>query len=693
MGKGQLDGGRDKLKRIFSAPTLMSYVLIAGIVGGVILDEGPAVAAGTITQIAPSGGSGDHGTPFSDQLETLGNLGRVTFATDSATSGGSVSSAGVVSAPETTPVGRYFLFGTDSDASGDTGVWRYTLTIAGFPGQTPPTLGTVTTSGSADFTAHLRATGYRGPITFIKGGGGTGLKVSLHGKITTTGTLAVGTYAASGTMSDAYGDTGSWRYTLTVMAVPITQTAPTSGAVPPTRSATFTDHLRTTGNIGPVAFTETGGGPGIKVSPHGKITTTGTLAAGTYTTTGTDADAFGDTGIFTYTLTVGGPPPTQTAPTSGTVTTSGSAAFIDHLRTAGNYGPITFIKGGGGTGLKVSLHGKITTTGTLAAGTYTATGTLYDAYGDTGTWSYALTVTAVPITQTAPTEGSVAPGTPFSDQLETMGNLGPVTFVTDSPTTWGSVSSTGAVSASDTTPIGNYFLFGTDSDAFGDTGVWRYTLTVGLPPPITQAAPTSGTVTTSGSAAFTDHLRTTANIGPVTFTKGRGGTGLKVSLHGKITTNGILAVGTYTATGTMSDAYGDTGSFTFTLTVMAVPITQTAPTSGSVAYGTPLVDRLQTTGNIGQVAFVTDSATPWGSVSSAGVISAPDRATPGVYFLFGTDSDNFGDMGQWQYTLTVFGVGGLSPLQTVAPTLVNSKLRHNNHQDSFRASSDLLLAS
>ena len=83
----------------------------------------------------------------------------------------------------------------------------------------------------------------------------------------------------------------------------ITQTTPTSGSVTTTGSAAFTDQLNTTGNVGPVTFT--GGGVGIAVSSSGQITTTGSLTAGTYTATGTTADSSGDTGTFTYTLTVG----------------------------------------------------------------------------------------------------------------------------------------------------------------------------------------------------------------------------------------------------------------------------------------------------------------------------------------------------------------------------------------------------
>jgi hypothetical protein len=372
-----------------------------------VIGAGPAAAAGTITQTAPFKGWVWYGTPFSDQLQVSGNIGPVTFVTDSTTTRVTVSSTGVVSAPSNARPGSYDLFGTDTDSLGDTGTWTYNLTVTHSSPiiQTAPTSGTVTTSGSSAFTDHLRTIGNIGPVTFTKTGEGTGLKVSSHGKITTTGNLAAGSYTAVGTMSDAYFDAGSFTYTLTVKPVTITQAAPTSGVVSVPGSAAFADHLRTTGNTGSVTFI--GEGTGLKVSPHGKITTTGTLAGGTYTAVGTTSDAFGDTGYFTYTLIIAGPPIFQGQPTSGSVTTSGSAAFTDHLRTIDNIGPVTFTKTGGTAGLKVSSHGKITTTGTLAGGTYTAVGTMSDAFGDTGTFTYVLTVTAITITQTAPTVANI----------------------------------------------------------------------------------------------------------------------------------------------------------------------------------------------------------------------------------------------------------------------------------------------
>jgi hypothetical protein len=553
----------------------------AGIVGSVaVVCAGPAVAGGTITQNAPVKGLAPYGVPFRDQLQTSGNIGPVTFITQSATKWGRVSSTGAVSVSGTTPIGAYILFGTDADAFGDTGEWQYTFTVETvIIHQTVPTSGSVTTIGSGAFTEQLAMIGNLGPVTFTKTGGTASLKVSSGGKITTTGTLAMGYYKVTGTVADTFGDPGTFTYVLAVNAVTITQTAPSSGSVTVAGSAAFTDHLRTTRNIGQVTFTETGGGAGIKVSSHGRITTTGTLATGTYTATGTMSDAFGDTGYFSYTLTSGGPPITQTAPTSGSVTVPGSAAFTDHLRTTGNRGPVTFTKTGGTAGLKVSSGGKITTTGTLAVGTYDIVGTDSDAHFNTGTFTYVFIVKAVTITQTAPTAGSVtvAGSSAFTDQLNTTGNSGPVTFAKTDGGTGLKVSSRGQITTTGTLAIGNHTATGTVSDAFGDVGTFTYSLFVAGGPPL-QATPTSGSVTVAGSVAFTDRLRAIGNIGPVTYTKTARGVGLKVSSRGQITTTGTLAIGTYTAFGTMSDAFGDVGTWVYTLTVKAVTITQTRPT-------------------------------------------------------------------------------------------------------------------
>ena len=86
--------------------------------------------------------------------------------------------------------------------------------------------------------------------------------------------------------------------------------------------------------------------------------------------------------------------------------------------------------------------------------------------------------------------------------------------------------------------------------------------------PITQFAPFGSSVTTTGSAAFTDTLKTSST--GVTFSH-VSTADLSVSSTGKVTTTGSLGVGTYSISGTDSNALGDMGSWSYTLTVTAAP--------------------------------------------------------------------------------------------------------------------------
>ena len=94
----------------------------------------------------------------------------------------------------------------------------------------------------------------------------------------------------------------------------------------------------------------------------------------------------------------------------------------------GNDGAATFAQSTGDPQVTVSASGAVSAPDDLAVGTYTATGTDTDPLGDTGTWSYQLTVLAGTISQSSPTGSSVTAGSALSDQLVVMGNNGAATF-------------------------------------------------------------------------------------------------------------------------------------------------------------------------------------------------------------------------------------------------------------------------
>ena len=132
-----------------------------------------------------------------------------------------------------------------------------------------------------------------------------------------------------------------------------------------------------------------------------------------YTVTGTDSDTFGDSGTWTYSLSVaasgggggsgGGSTLVQTSPTTGSVlNTSSSTYTAGPITVENNDGAVTFVTTISSPDLSVSSTGLISTTGSLPVGTYTVSGTDSDSHGDTGTWTFTLSVTAaaVPVTVT-----------------------------------------------------------------------------------------------------------------------------------------------------------------------------------------------------------------------------------------------------------------------------------------------------
>ena len=173
--------------------------------------------------------------------------------------------------------------------------------------------------------------------------------------------MAANAYTVSGTDSDTKGDTGTWSFVLTVTAVTLTQGTPTTGSVTTTSSAAYTNQLTVAPNNGAVTFVTTVPSGSVTVSGTGGVTTTGTLAANTYTVSGTDHDTKGDTGTWSFALTVTAVPIIQGTPTSGTVTTTASNAYTNQLTVAPNNGAVTFVTTVPSGSVSVSASGAVTT--------------------------------------------------------------------------------------------------------------------------------------------------------------------------------------------------------------------------------------------------------------------------------------------------------------------------------------------
>jgi outer membrane protein OmpA-like peptidoglycan-associated protein len=488
--------------------------------------------------------------------------------------------------------------------------------------QSPPTSESTTTVNSSSFTpSKIVAVGDGSAVSYTTTNSSADLSVDTGGNISIVGApLHAGSYTVSGTDSDAdtltNGDSGNWTYTLTVNAVTIVQGTSSTGSVDVAGSASFNDTISaTSGFVGAVTFDATSSPDGLSLTAGNEITSTGTgtLSAGSHTISGTDSDPYGDTGTWSYDLSVTAGTLTQTSPTTGTTTTALSSSFAPApLSVTNNIGAVTFTQSGSSPGL--SLTGdQISTTGTLAAGSYTISGTDSDANGDMGTWTYDLSVTAGTLTQTSPTTGVTTTGSSSSfvpGSLSVTNNIGAVTFIETSSST--GLSLTGnQISTIGTLAAGDYPISGTDSDANGDTGTWTYDLTVTAPTSsgagggagggaagsaggvagvstITQTSPNTGATTPSASSAFNPGTILVANNqGPVKFVTTTSSAALSVSANGVMSTTGPLIAGTYTVSGTDSDAVGDTGTWRYTLTVSSGGATVMFKAHGGVGTMSP----------------------------------------------------------------------------------------------------------
>ena len=191
------------------------------------------------------------------------------------------------------------------------------------------------------------------------------LSVTSGGYVTTNGTLSLGTYQVAGTDSDLTSDTGGWTFSLSVTAVTIAQSAPTSASVTTTQSSASHTQLVTTPAA--TSYVVTVPNTNLSVTSGGYVTTNGTLPVGTYQVGGTDSDLSGDTGGWTFALTVTAVTITQSAPMTDTVATAASRAYTNQLVTVGN-GAVNYAETSStysGTVL-VSSSGAVTTINTLS---------------------------------------------------------------------------------------------------------------------------------------------------------------------------------------------------------------------------------------------------------------------------------------------------------------------------------------
>ena len=193
----------------------------------------------------------------------------------------------------------------------------------------------------------------------------------------------------------------------------------------------YSGQLSTSGGSGTVSYTESTGAPQITVNSNGAISAPATLAPGTYSASGADSDGVGDTGTWTFTLTVNAPlpphcnPPVITSASVATATVGAPFSFAVTTCTTA----VPTIKGSGlpkGLTLVDQRNGTATIQGTPAvndsasySGTITAT-----VKGETAaSQSFTITVNQLAVFKSK-TKALVTAGQAITTPFEVLTKLG-----------------------------------------------------------------------------------------------------------------------------------------------------------------------------------------------------------------------------------------------------------------------------
>lgn len=611
----------------------------------------PPVAGSFSVPPVPYGSSGN-----SIALNTNVTSNPTSYALGSATTanGGTVSVVAATGAVTyTAPTGYrgndMFVY-TATNGSGTSA--RATVTVpVGNPiiTVTPATMTAGT--GSAPYSQTLTATGGKAPYTFsttlASGALPTGLTLSSSGTLSGT-PKASGTFTFTVTGTDA--STGTGPATFTSSDISLTIAAPT---------ISFTPTLLNTFAVGTAYTAQTfvaGGGNGsytFDISsgslPTGMTLTAGGMlsgtpsAAGAYSFTIRATDGNGFIGTATYSGTVNAAVPG--APTIGSATAGDGEATVSFSAPATNGGATI-------TDYTVTSNpGGFTNTGSQSPISIT---------GLANGISYTFTVTATNNVGTGAASGASNAVTPASALAAPVANAVLATVAANSSAnpvtleitggTAASVTVAGAASHGTATASGTAITYtptpgysGTDSFAYTATNATGTstpaTVTLTVTAPTLSLAPVAGALPAGTVGTAYDGSTIVASLGtaPYTYAVTSGALPPDMSLDGNGTISGTpSAEGTYSITVTATDAYGATGTVTYSLAIsVAAPVANAVAVSVATNSSANTIP-LDITGGTPTVVAV-DSAASHGTATANGTTIT---YTPAAGYS-GTDSFSY----------------------------------------------------
>ncbi|HLP69911.1 MAG TPA: putative Ig domain-containing protein [Rhizobium sp.] len=507
-------------------------------------------------------------------------------------------------------------------------------------------------TGAVAYSQALSASEGTAPYGFAVTAGSlpAGLALSSGGVLSGIPTTE-GSYSFTVTATDAYGATGSRAYTFAIAIA-----APVAGAVNATVAANSSDNPVTLDLSGVAAASVA-----VSGSPsHGTATASGTAIS--YTPTA----GYSGTDSFTYTATnatgTSSPATVTVTVTSPTLALSpstlpggtGAAAYSQALSASAGTAPYSFAITAGSlpAGLTLSSAGVLSGTPTTE-GTSAFTVTATDAYGATGSRSYTLVIAiAAPVvSNVGATVAANSSGNPIT--LDLSGGAAARVTVAGPP-------SHGTASASGTaityTPSAGYS--GPDSFTYMATNATGSsspaTVTITVTPPSLALSPSTlpdGT----GAVAYSQTLSASGGTAPYNFaiTAGSSPAGLTLS-SGGVLSGTPTTEGSYLFTVTATDAYGATGSQTYTMAIAVA-----APVAGAVSA--------TVAANSGGSPIALDLS--GGAAASVAVVGSPSHGTASASGTAISYTPSAGYSGPDSFTYTATNATGTSSAATVTVTV------------------------
>ncbi|MFC4223772.1 Ig-like domain-containing protein [Lysinibacter cavernae] len=466
-------------------------------------------------------------------------------------------------------------------------------------------------------------------------------------------------------ITDAQHKTASAVATITVQRPPVATGTTALGTIALGQSATADPAVLNPAALNPTTpvtiLTQPAQGT-ASVNPDGTLTfSAGSATAGNYSFTAQFTDNLGQTLSKVYTVSVQGAPVATGA--SAIIALDGSHAFTAQVTTPGSITaravttqPIA------GT---VSITGNTITyaAGTAPAGTYTFAVTFTDNFGQDAVATYTVAVQAKPVV-TGLTSSIIPMGDAhaFSPTVTTTGSISTVA-VTTAPT-GGSVSINTANEPTFTAgaaAAGDYSFTVTYTDNLGQTTAVAYTVTVQALPTATGEAATIGVGQTF---TFPETVSTTGTITDRTIT-GQPSNGTATLAAGGLKFVAPNSAGDFATTVTYTDNVGQTVTATFTVTVLAKPVTNSP--SAHIALGQSFTFSMQAS-STGQIvnAVVTQAPLAGTATLTGNILTyAADSAPAGTYTTVVTYTDNVGQTATSTHTVTVH-----APLAVTGETTV-----------------------